>query len=121
MIISNWKSVLATANTDPKWWQLYLAVPLLIALFMLDAQLKISTRGHQVIQIGIILFVYGLLCMWVNAKATALLRRDGRMFIVIHFLTSANKETDNVLEMSDPEVKGMFRYTYEPHISIWTV
>jgi len=55
-----------------KWWQLYLAVPLLIGLFMLDSRLRISVRWHQAVQIGIILFVYGLIQLWLNANAKML-------------------------------------------------
>lgn len=93
---------MSTADTGPKWWQLYLTFPLLIALFMPDAHLKISTRGHRVVQIGIIVLVYGLMYIWVNANATALLKIDRSehcpIITTIHFPALANKETDAVFD-----------------------
>jgi hypothetical protein len=56
----------------PKWWQVYLTFPLLMVLFMLDHRLKLSTREHEVVQIGILILVYGLIHLWIWANAKAL-------------------------------------------------
>ncbi len=53
----------------PKWWQLYLTFPLLIALFAVDSRLKISMRGHQAVQIVIVLLIYRLVHLWLRANA----------------------------------------------------
>jgi hypothetical protein len=68
------------SNPRPKWWQLYLTVPLLVGLFLLDSRLKISERGHQAVQIGIILVVYGLIQLWLKANAIALSKMDQRQY-----------------------------------------
>jgi len=60
----------------PKWWQLYLTFSLLIALFIVDDRLKISVRGHQAVQIGILLVFYALIHLWLNANASALSKMD---------------------------------------------
>ncbi len=65
-----------SSNSNPKWWQFYLTFPLLIALFILDSRFRISTRGHQAVQIGIILLVYGLIHLWLKANRSALLQMD---------------------------------------------
>jgi hypothetical protein len=105
------------AETGPKWWELYLTFPLLIVLFMLDAHLKISTRGHQVVQIGIILLVYGLIYIWVNANASALLKMDRSehraRFTTVHFLTFANNDIDSMFAFSNREMQSTFAYTSE--------
>jgi len=69
-----------TNYARPKWWQVYLTFPLLIALFMLDSRLKLSERGHMAVQIGIILIVYGLIHLWLKANARALSNMDQRQF-----------------------------------------
>ena len=108
---------MSTADTGPKWWQLYLAIPLLIALFMLDAHLKISSHGHQAVQIGIILLVYGLMYMWVNANASALLQVDRSEHrvrtTVVHFPALANEETDPIFEYSDLEIEDSLSHASE--------
>ena len=62
---------MTSPNNSPKWWQLYLTFPLLIALFVMDHRLKISTPGHQAVQIGIVLLVYGLIHLWLKANRSA--------------------------------------------------
>lgn len=108
---------MSTADTGPKWWQLYLTFPLLIALFLLDAHLNISRLGHRAVQIGIILLVYGLMYMWVNANAAALLKIDRSEHrvrtTVVHFPALANEETDSIFEFSDLEIKGMLNHSPE--------
>jgi hypothetical protein len=105
---------MSTSDIRPKWWQLYLIFPLLISLLMIDANLQISIRGHGLVQIGIILLIYGLMYMWVNGNAAALSRLDrneyrGRI-IVVHFSALTNKETNPMFELSDSETKDLMSY-----------
>src|SRR5512133_68988 len=69
-----------SSHTRPRWWQLYLTFPLLIALFVLDHRLQISMRGHQAVQIAIILLVYSLIHLWLKANARALSGIDQRQY-----------------------------------------
>jgi hypothetical protein len=106
-----------------KWWQLYLAFPLLIGLFMLDSRLKISVHWHQAVQIGIVLFVYGLIQLWLNANAKKLRAMDqsryGDWVTVIkiqpHELTDAeaHDRRGQLRRLPDPEPKGMLGDTFE--------
>jgi hypothetical protein len=107
----------------PKWWQVYLTVPLLIALFALDSRLKLSVRGHQVVQIGIIVLVYGLVHLWIKANAKALSEMDrtryGGWVRVIKIPPYQLPGTDDVnkkhpmLQLPDSELKGMLSDTFE--------
>jgi len=106
-----------------KWWQLYLAVPLLIGLFMLDSRLKISVRWHQAVQIGIILFVYGLIQLWLNANAKALRGMDrlryGDWVTVIKIQPYELTDPDvqdkqgKLLDLSGSETRGILGDTFE--------
>ena len=106
---------MTSTNIRPRWWQLYLTFPLLLALFVLDNRLKISTRGHQVVQIGIILLVYGLIHLWLKANARALSRMDQQAysstFKVIEIPAVRDPEADrarrSILQLSDSEIKGL--------------
>jgi len=105
----------------PKWWQVYLTLPLLVALFAVDSRLKISTRGHQGVQIGIILLVYGLVHLWLKANAKALSNmdriQDHRTFTVIQILPyqldDSNKDKRPIIQLPDSEIKGMLSDTFE--------
>ena len=110
-----------SSNTRPRWWQLYLTFPLLIALFVLDHQLKISTRGHQAVQIGIVLVVYGLIHWWIKANAGALSGMDQRQnygtFRVIQIppyrIASTDNDQQSILQLPDSEIKGILSDTFD--------
>jgi len=112
---------MSSQNTRPNWWQLYLTFLLLIVLFIVDSRLKISTREHQVVQIGIVLLVYGLMYLWVRSNARALRQMDRQQYqrkiMVIQVPASPLSEpVDEHSLMSGlpgSEIKGMLSDTFE--------
>jgi hypothetical protein len=115
----------------PKWWQLYLTFPILIALFAVDSRLNISVRGHQAVQTVIVLVVFGLIRRWIRTNATELSRMDqeeckGQITIIqIPLYQPADRApaNDAVLELV-PETKGILSDTFEmdyidPRILPW--
>ena len=114
---------MSSNQTRPKWWQLYLIFPLLIALFAVDTQLKLSTRGHQAIQIGAVLLIYGLVHVWLKANARALSAMDQEQFdgrvIVTRIQPYELPATDDeykrrpMFQLPDSEIKGTLSQTFE--------
>ncbi len=112
---------MSSSNLRPKWWQVYLTFPLLIALFIMDSRLKISVRGHQVVQIGIILLVYGLIRLWLKANASALSKMDqeqvhGRVTVIrvpVSQLSGADTQRRPMFELPASEIKGVLNDTFE--------
>ncbi len=109
-----------SSNARPKWWQLYLTFPLLIALFVFEHRLNITTHEHEAIQIGIILLVYGLIYWWIKANSRAISRMDqgyyGRIRIVQIpplQIYEPNDEKYPMLELPNSEVRGMLSDTFE--------
>ena len=108
-------------NIHPKWWQLYLTFALLIALFILDNRLKLTVHGHQAVQIGIILLVYGLVHLWLKANETALSNLDQRQFhgtvtvtrVPSHPLPEPKSRKHPVFQIPDSEIKGTLSDTFE--------
>ena len=108
-------------NSRPKWWQLYLALPLLIVLFMLENRLKISARGHQFVQIGILVIVYGLVHVWLKANSIALSKMDQEhyhtTFTVREVLPDPTQESldmeHSTLQFPDAEIHGVLSDTFE--------
>jgi hypothetical protein len=109
-----------SSNLRPKWWQVYLTFPLLIALFIMDSRLRISVRGHQVVQIGTILLVYGLIHLWLKANASALSKMDreqahGRIKVIrvpVSPLPDAGTPRRPIFEIPASEIKGVLSDTY---------
>jgi hypothetical protein len=62
---------MAKKNKHPRWWQVGPFVLVMEALYFLERQAPLSTTGHVVVQLGILLLVYGLLFLWVNANQGA--------------------------------------------------
>ena len=108
---------MSSSNTRPKWWQLYLSFPLLIMLFVVENRLKISTREHQVVQFGIILFVYGLILLWLKANSAALSNMDKRQYhrtiTVILPPSFELTDADTMFELPASEIKGVLSDTFE--------
>lgn len=107
------------SNSRPKWWQLYLTFPLLIALFVLDHRLELSRRGHIAVQIGILLLVYGLIHLWLNANSNALSGMDRRKYYgsVIVTRASPHQFADvnqrPMFQLPNSELKGVLGDTFE--------
>jgi hypothetical protein len=112
---------MSTNNIRPKWWQVYLTFPLLIALFMFDHSLKLSERGHVVVQIGILVFVYWLIRLWLKTNATALSEMDQKQyhntFTVIRIppyqLPNTNSCKRPMFQFLNSEIKGTLSNTFE--------
>jgi len=108
-------------HSQPKWWQLYLIFPLLIALFAVDTRLTLSTLGHQVVQIGSVLIIFGLVHLWLKANASALLKMDQRKYYgkvkVLHVppyrLVDTNNYKRPMFQFPDSELKGTLSNTFE--------
>jgi hypothetical protein len=112
---------MSPSNPRPKWWQLYLTFPVLIALFALDGRLKISARGHQAVQIGIILLIYGLIHLWLKANSGALSQMDrtqhSRTIRIVRVPAAespeAHRERRSILQLSDGEIQGLLTDTMD--------
>ena len=103
-------------DVHPKWWQLYLTLPLLIGLFMVDFRLNISPRGHQIAQLGILVFVYWLVHLWLKANQAAMGKAEnaGHPIIITFVQTPPNKRrTQPLFHLPDSEVKGLLDNTFE--------
>jgi hypothetical protein len=112
---------MSSSNIHPKWWQLYLTFPLLIVLFVAENRLKISSRGHQAVQIGIVLLIFGLIHLWIKANASALSRMDqdqyfGRVTVIRippYQLSDLEMEKRSTLTSPVSEIKGVLSDTFE--------
>jgi len=115
---------MSSQHVRPKWWQVYLTLPLLAVLFAVDSRLRISTRGHQAVQIGIVLLVYGLIHWWLKANSRALSRlQQGQHYETIRViriptypLPESKAEQHPLFQIPESEIKGMLSDTFEMDI-----
>ena len=115
---------MSTNYARPKWWQVYLTLPLLIALFIVDNRLKLSERGHQAVQIGIVLFVYALVHAWLKANAKALSNIDARQShatvtvtrVPLYTLPKPTSNQRTMFQFTNSEIKGTLSDTFEMEI-----
>jgi hypothetical protein len=61
-------------HREPAWWMLYALVPVMGVLLVMESRASFSPGWHKGVQVGIILFVYGLVWMWLWANDHAMLR-----------------------------------------------
>jgi len=114
---------MSSNNARLKWWQLYLVIPLLIALFAVNSRLKIATRGHQAVQIVIVLIVFELVHLWLKANAKALSEMDreqygGKVTVIRvqpHQLPATNDENKKrpMFQLPNSGIKGVLSDTFD--------
>ena len=110
-----------STNIRPRWWQLYLIFPLLVALFFVDNRLRLSTRGHEAVQISILILVYSLVYLWLKANSRALSRLDQQAYQgtvrIIRIPWTPDDESDEerrtILQLPDSEIKGLLSETVD--------
>jgi hypothetical protein len=60
----------------PSWWLLYLSLPMLIGLFLIEMRLSLSDAGHRLAEIIIVLVIFGFIWVWLNANTGAIVQED---------------------------------------------
>jgi len=93
---------------------------MLMALFIVDSRLRISACGHQAVQIGIVVLIYGLIRLWIKANTSAFLKMDQGQFhgriVVIRTHGSPLPGADvrrPLFELPASEIKGVLSDTFD--------
>ena len=60
----------------PSRWLLYLSLPMMIGLFLLEMRLSLSDTGHRFAELIIVLIVFGSMSLWLKANTGALIQED---------------------------------------------
>jgi hypothetical protein len=59
---------------EPAWWMLSALVPVMGGLLVLEVRAPLSPGWHKAVQVGIIVFVYSLVWLWLWANDVAMLQ-----------------------------------------------
>ncbi len=63
-------------SRKPTWWLLYLTVPLMIALLLIDAHMPYALNVHRIADLAIVLSGFALMALWVCANKDALVDEE---------------------------------------------
>jgi hypothetical protein len=67
---------MSSKQRHPKWWQLYIMLPLLVGLFWQEMQAPFTETGHVIAQLGILFLIFGFVQLWMRANRSALMYMD---------------------------------------------
>lgn len=56
----------------PRWWQAWVPLLLLGVLLVLEPQAPLGIRGHQIVQLAIVLLMFGVVIYWLRCNRGAL-------------------------------------------------
>ncbi len=66
----------------PRWWFLYALVPFMAGLVIFEHDLVLDLLGHQLVQLGILGFVFGMMALWVRANEGNLIEESAEESIL---------------------------------------
>ena len=119
---------MAPRKRKPQWWQLYVGLPLLCALFVLEIQLHLGETADVVLQMGILLLIFVFIQAWLRANRGALLeldenapeRQEAYGVRVYQFPPAEHVRPSRVTTVGGPllhipqgEIKGVLSTTFE--------
>ena len=59
-------------KSRPQWWQMYLLVPLMIVLLVMESKMASPLPVHRFLQFGIVVVTFGLMALWVHMNQVTL-------------------------------------------------
>ncbi len=60
----------------PNWWLLYLTVPLMLAVLVLEGHMSYALVIHRIAEFGIVLMGFGSMLLWVRANEGGLIDEE---------------------------------------------
>jgi hypothetical protein len=67
---------MSTEKKHPKWWQLYVMLPVLVSLFYPETRAALTETGHIIAEVGILFLIFGFVQLWLRANRSALMNLD---------------------------------------------
>jgi hypothetical protein len=109
---------------SPQWWQVYVMLPLLVSLFLLEMRLPLTHTEHIVAQLGILFLIYGFIHLWLRANQSAWNGLgegfDGprgewqvKVYEIPPVRLSASKQDARPLIQVPPEIDGVLSDTFQ--------
>jgi hypothetical protein len=117
-------STTPTRPRSPRWWQLYIMLPLLVGLYLPEMRLHLSRTEHILAQLGILALIYAYLHIWMRANRRALMGLDeelGEWRVRVYEIPSAQllagahraPGARRRSQLPESEIKGVLSTTFE--------
>jgi len=115
-----------TEKKHPKWWQLYVILPLLVGLFWPEMRAALTEPEHVIAEIGILFLIFGFVQVWLRANRSALMNLDeeeGQWRIHVYQIPPTEPRAPDdveqrtsqrpVFQIPVSEIKGVLSDTFE--------
>lgn len=86
---------MTTGTKHPKWWQVYVMLPLLVSLFLPEMRVRLTETEHIIAQLGILFLIFGFMQLWLRANRSALMDigdEEGIWRVHIHEIPSERQK-----------------------------
>ncbi len=106
----------------PQWWQLYVMIPMLLALFLPEMRLPLTSTEHILAQLGILFLIYGFVQVWLRANRRALMGLDeqqGEWQVRVYTIPPARmpaKSEAPLFRLPAAGLKGVLDNTFEMEV-----
>src|SRR5512143_3090320 len=117
---------MSSETKNPKWWQLYVMLPLLVGLFWPEMRAPLTETEHAIAQLGILCLIFGFVQLWMRANRSALLHMDAeqgnwriRVYEILPEQPRAAEDTENhlrtrpLLQIPASGLSGVLSDTFE--------
>ncbi len=64
------------SRRKPNWWLLYLTVPLMLGLLVIEGRMPYPLVVHRIAEVVIVLLSFGLMFLWVRANEGGLIDEE---------------------------------------------
>jgi hypothetical protein len=117
-----------TRRRRPQWWQLYVGLPLLCSLFVLEINLHLSQKDDTILQLAILGLIFVFIRIWLRTNRGALMELDedaperqeqwrvrAYQFPAAEPVTGARSRTVRrpLVHIPQGEIKGVLNTTFE--------
>ena len=67
---------MSSEKKHPKWWQLYVMLPILVSLFYPETRATLTETEHIIAEVGLLFLIFGFVQVWLRANRSALMSID---------------------------------------------
>ena len=71
---------MSSKKQQPKWWQVYVALPLLLGLFWPETHARLTRTDHILAELGILGLIFGFMRLWQQANRSAFMSSETTEF-----------------------------------------
>lgn len=98
---------MSTEKRQPRWWQVYVMLPMFMGLFWLELKLPLTYTENIVAQLGILALIFVCMELWLHANRSAFMNleeEEGEWQVRVYQFPSAPAPSDARFEDRELDV-----------------